>query len=51
MLNESNLRDYQLRAINYILDNKKCGLNLDMGLGKTICSLTAFTKILNIKVK
>ena len=51
MLNESNLRDYQLRAVNYILDKKRCGLNLDMGLGKTITSLTAFTKIHNIYVK
>ena len=51
MLNESNLLDYQLRAVNYILDKKRCGLNLDMGLGKTITSLTAFTKIYNIYVK
>ena len=51
MLNESNLRDYQLRAVNYILNKKRCGLNLDMGLGKTITSLTAFTKIHNIYVK
>lgn len=51
MLKESNLRAYQLRAINYILEKKRCGLNLDMGLGKTISSLTAFTKLHNIHVK
>lgn len=51
MLNESNLYPYQVHAINYILNKKRCGLNLDMGLGKTITSLTAFTKIHNIYVK
>lgn len=51
MLKESNLRNYQLKAIDYILDKKRCGLAIDMGLGKTIISLTAFSKLLNIKVK
>lgn len=51
MLKESNLYEYQSQAINYILNKKRCGLNLDMGLGKTITSLTAFTKIHNIFVK
>lgn len=51
MLKESDLRDYQLKAIKYILTKKKCGLNLDMGLGKTISSLTAFTKIKDKAVK
>lgn len=51
MLKESNLREYQLRAINYILTKRRCGLNLDMGLGKTITSLTAFTRLLNKEVK
>jgi len=51
MLKESNLRNYQLKAVDYILDKKRCGLAIDMGLGKTIISLTAFSKLLNIKVK
>lgn len=51
MLKESDLRDYQLRAIDYILTKKRCGLNLDMGLGKTISALTAFSKIKNVTVK
>ena len=51
MRKQSELRKYQLRAIDYILDKKRCGLALDMGLGKTISSLTAFTKIHNVHVK
>lgn len=49
--NQSDLRPYQLKAIDYILNKKRCGLALDMGLGKTIGSLTAFAKIHNIYVK
>lgn len=51
MRKQSDLRPYQLKAIDYILDKKRCGLALDMGLGKTISSLTAFAKIHNIDVK
>ena len=51
MRNQSDLRPYQLKAIDYILEKKRCGLALDMGLGKTISSLTALTKIHNIHVK
>lgn len=51
MLEESNLRNYQLKAVDYIIDKKKCGLAIDMGLGKTIISLTAFSKLLDVKVK
>lgn len=47
----SDLRSYQLRAIDYILEKKRCGLALDMGLGKTISSLTAFAKLHNIEIK
>jgi SNF2 family DNA or RNA helicase len=47
----SELRSYQLRAIDYIIEKKRCGLALDMGLGKTISSLTAFVKLHNIEVK
>ena len=51
MRDELELRPYQLRSIDYILDKKRCGLALDMGLGKTISSLTAFVKLHNVKVK
>ncbi len=42
MLNRSNLFSYQLKAIEFIKDNKNAGLFLDMGLGKTVSTLTAF---------
>lgn len=33
--------DYQRVAMEWILDHEKCGLFLDMGMGKTVSSLTA----------
>lgn len=33
--------DYQRVAMDWILDHEKCGLFLDMGMGKTVSSLTA----------
>lgn len=38
--------DYQTRAINKILENKVVGLFLEMGLGKTVISLTAVEKLI-----
>lgn len=35
------LHDYQRVAMEWILDHEKCGLFLDMGMGKTVSSLTA----------
>ena len=32
---------YQEKSIKWILDHERCGLLLDMGLGKSICTLTA----------
>lgn len=40
-LDRSNLHPYQLRCIDHIIKNPYCGLFLDMGLGKTISTLTA----------
>ena len=51
MRKELELRAYQLKAVDYIINKKRCGLALDMGLGKTISSLTAFVKLHNVKVK
>jgi len=51
MLTESDLHHYQHYAINAILDKKRCMLAQEMGLGKTISALTAFTKVLNVEVK
>lgn len=40
------LRDYQLKAVEQILKIKRIALFLDMGLGKTLITLTAIDKIL-----
>lgn len=37
--------DYQAHAIDKIINNKKYGLFLDMGLGKTVSTLTAIEKL------
>lgn len=41
MLNENNLHNYQRAAVEHIINNPKCGLFLEMGLGKTVSTLTA----------
>jgi SNF2 family DNA or RNA helicase len=46
MLNKNNLHDYQLRGVNHILDTQNVALFLDMGLGKTITTLTAIQDLL-----
>lgn len=38
--------DYQAFTINKILERPKCGLFLDMGLGKTSCTLTAIKELM-----
>lgn len=42
-----NLHSYQEYAKDFIVKNKKCGLFLDMGLGKTVTSLTAIDILMN----
>lgn len=44
------LHSYQLKAIDYIIDKKRCALYLGMGLGKTIVALTAITELLNKRI-
>ncbi|WP_455257941.1 SNF2-related protein [Peptoniphilus asaccharolyticus] len=39
--------DYQRVARDWIIENPKCGLFLDMGLGKTVTSLTAVEILIN----
>lgn len=46
MLNESNLHNYQLEGVAHILENTHAGLFLDMGLGKTVTTLTAIKKLM-----
>ena len=41
MLNRENLHNYQRAAVEHIIKNKYCGLFLDLGLGKTVSTLTA----------
>lgn len=46
MLNESNLHNYQLACVEHILKTPFCGVFLDMGLGKTVSTLTAINILL-----
>lgn len=46
MLNESNLHNYQNAAVNHIMEKSHCALFLDMGLGKTVSTLTAINKLM-----
>lgn len=41
-----NPHDYQRFAIERIITTPYCGLFLDMGLGKTVCTLTAIQRLL-----
>lgn len=47
MLTRNNLHEYQKKAIAFFIDKKKVGLLLDMGLGKTITTLTALVDLHN----
>jgi SNF2 family DNA or RNA helicase len=46
MLKEKNMHAYQRHSVEHILDNDSCGLFLDMGLGKTVSTLTAIDKLI-----
>lgn len=39
--------EYQQTAMQWILDNPRCGLFLDMGLGKTVSTLTAVQQLID----
>lgn len=41
MLTEKNLHEYQQTTVGHIIENPKAGVFLDMGLGKTVSTLTA----------
>lgn len=41
MLNRDNLHNYQLTCVDHVINRSHCGLFLQMGLGKTVISLTA----------
>lgn len=40
------LHAYQNQAVEHIFENYKCGLFLDMGLGKTVSTLTAINRLI-----
>ncbi len=42
----NDLHDYQLTSIDHIIDNTHCALFLEMGLGKTVSTLTAITRLM-----
>lgn len=42
-----NPHNYQTHGIDYVMKNPYCGLFLDMGLGKTVITLTAIDRLLN----
>lgn len=47
-MNESNLHEYQKAAVQHIIDHEAAGLFLDMGLGKTVSTLTAVNLLMNV---
>ena len=47
MLERNQLHDYQNRGVKHILDNEFCALFLDMGLGKSVTTLTAIKELLD----
>lgn len=46
MLNETNLHNYQKACVEHIIDTPYCGVFLDMGLGKTVSTLTAINYLM-----
>lgn len=45
---EANLHPYQKYSVQWILEHPYCGLLLDMGLGKTLSSLTAIEDLISL---
>ena len=46
-MNESNLHEYQKFSVQHIVSHPYCSLFLDLGLGKTISTLTAIKKLMD----
>lgn len=47
MMQRNQLHSYQERGVSHILDNPYCALFLDMGLGKTVTTLTAIKELID----
>lgn len=45
-MTRNDLHDYQLAAVDHIMKNKKSGLFIQMGLGKTVSTLTALNQLI-----
>lgn len=45
-MNELDLHEYQHEAVEHIMNNSHCALFLEMGLGKTVSTLTAVKKLM-----
>lgn len=48
MLKKEQLHEYQVKAVDMIVNNFNCGLFLDCGLGKTVSTLTAIQELREI---
>lgn len=46
-MNETNLHQYQKACVEHIINNRYCGVFLEMGLGKTVSTLTAVNYLMN----
>lgn len=49
MLDRSKMHEYQHKAVKFVKANKKAALWIDMGLGKTISTLTALSDLIKDK--
>lgn len=47
MLSESDLHEYQRKGVDFITSRSRCALWLDMGLGKTVTTLTALSDLID----
>jgi hypothetical protein len=47
MLSRHNLHAYQNRAVDFVLSERRCMLALEMGLGKSVSTLTAISDMLD----
>ena len=47
MPSRSDLHPYQERAVSWIVEKEQCGLALEMGLGKSVSTLTAVSDLLS----
>lgn len=46
-LSRENLHSYQTKAVEFILEKERCALFLDMGMGKSVSTLTAISDLID----